>query len=416
MNENPEGTPNPLNPTPAAAPTPAPAPAPAPTAVPAPEPEQPGSIVEPAKKKNGKKIGIIIGVIAGVLALGGGVAAALMLTVFKPADAVPLAIEKALSGNYKYVALQGNISGTPTADSSFGVSSLNINFDAQVDMVSRSNSLSATIAASAGNEQDVSFNVEEAQVAGGDMFIKLDGLSESLGEYSSLIPGLNVVETIEGDWLRIGKDDFSSSEGMGILDNSSQCIANAMANASSYSNSLAENYKQNQFVTYSTNDIKLAKKNDTIYRLGFDSNKLASFLNSMNNSGLANELIACTGGSATNKDVTAADVEKLLSDFPTVYVEINGNNDITRAYFDASDKGFTADLTISYPSSVNVSEPSSYKDLSDYLSEILNSFYSGSNSFNFDFNEDDYDFDYDFDFDSDDYDFDFDLDFDDLDY
>ena len=225
MNENPEGTPNPLNPTPAAAPTPAPAPAPAPTAVPAPEPEQPGSIVEPAKKKNGKKIGIIIGVIAGVLALGGGVAAALMLTVFKPADAVPLAIEKALSGNYKYVALQGNISGTPTADSSFGVSSLNINFDAQVDMVSRSNSLSATIAASAGDEQDVSFNVEETQVAGGDMFIKLDGLTvgcvanrtEILGEDGKASDKFEARLSVNGCLKAADFVDFCDSFGIPIL-------------------------------------------------------------------------------------------------------------------------------------------------------------------------------------------------------
>lgn len=416
MNENPEGTPNPLNPA-AAAPAEPVAPvepvAPATPAAPA-EPEQPGSIVEPAKKKSGKKIGLIIGIIVGLLAIGGGTAAALMLTVFKPADAVPKAIEKLLSGDTnKYLSVEGNIIGTPSGTASSIVSSVNINFKAQLDMVAPANSVSATIAANIGDEMDISFNVDEVQVADGDMYLKLDGVSDALGEYSSMIPGLSTIELIEGDWLRVSKSDFSQSEGMGILDNSSQCLINAITNAPSYSNSLAEIYKQNQFVTYSTDNIKVDKKKNTIYRLGYNSDKLASFINAMSNSGFANDLLACTGGTATKQDVTASDVENIFSNFPTTYVEIDGNYNITRAYFDASDAGFIADLSIEYPSNVNIIEPDEYKNLSDYLSEILDNIYSGG-SYNFNFNIEDYGFDiedYDYDYD---YDYDFDFDFDSL--
>ncbi|MBR2658465.1 hypothetical protein IKD57_01025 [Candidatus Saccharibacteria bacterium] len=414
MNENPEGTPNPLNPA-AAAPAEPVAPvepvAPATPAAPA-EPEQPGSIVEPAKKKSGKKIGLIIGIIVGILAIGGGTAAALMLTVFKPADAVPKAIEKLLSGDTnKYLSVEGNIIGTPSGTASSIVSSVNINFKAQLDMVAPANSVSATIAASIGDETDISFNVDEVQVADGDMYLKLDGVSDALGEYSSMIPGLSTIELIEGDWLRVSKSDFSQSEGMGILDNSSQCLINAITNAPSYSNSLAEIYKQNQFVTYSTDNIKVDKKKNTIYRLGYNSDKLASFINAMSNSGFANDLLACTGGTATKQDVTASDVENIFSNFPTTYVEIDGNYNITRAYFDASDAGFTANLSIEYPSNVNIVEPNEYKNLSDYLSEILDNIYSGG-LYNFNFNIEDYGFDIeDYDYD---YDYDFDFDFDSL--
>ena len=111
MNENPEGTPNPLNPAPAdeaktdTAPV-EPAPAEAPAEAPAPVSEEPaGTVVEPVKKK---KTGLIVLIVILVLAIiGGAVAAILILNPFGNGngggsgggdkDAVSKAIVKLLS-------------------------------------------------------------------------------------------------------------------------------------------------------------------------------------------------------------------------------------------------------------------------------------------------------------------------------
>ncbi len=409
MNDNPVGTPNPLNPAPTEPVAPA-EPKPAEVATPV----ETAAPVEVAPKK--KKTGLIVGLIIGLIALiGGAVAAVLVLFVFnKSADAVPAAVTKVLSGEIKNFAINGVL--TANGEDSI-VSGLSVNLDAKLDVASMTNSVTANVDATIG-EMNLDFTFDERQVADGDIYIKVSGLADSVTSMltsalsqsgidcdeadcdtlveqmisGSEVSQLALIDAIEGEWLHADSSDFSRI-GSNITNNETQCLVNAIAGASNYDKNVAEIYKQNPFVTYSTENIAIAKKKDAIYKLGLDYAKMAGFVNAMQNSALANDLLACSGATATKKDVTESDIQQIFSNFPTVYAEIDNNNNFTRLYFTIDQIGLTADLAISYPDSVTVEEPSSYLEMSDYLTELMQSLGGLSSYGGFEVEDTEYDYD-----------------------
>lgn len=391
MNNDPVGTPAPTNPAPAAAPAPAPA---APATPSTPPVVQAGAPVAEAPAAPKKKTGLIITIIiAALILIGGAVAAVLVLFVFnKSADAVPAAMSKVLSGEVKNFALDGTI--TVSGNSNPVISGANISLSAKINTSSLENSIATNISANIGGI-DLSFSLDEERTAKGNTYIKLDGITDSLDSmmrsmleqsgidcsqmdcdtlisqaFSGSANQLAVIDTIEGEWLHADFDDSSVTT---ITDNKTQCLVNALSGASNYSDDIKNIYEQNQFVTYSTDNISIEKKKDTIYKLGIDNAKMASFINALNGSAFANNLLACAGDTATKKDVTESDVAQIFGNFPTVYVEIDGKNNFTRLYIASEETGLVADFAISYIDNVIVNEPDSYLEMSDYLSEIMQS-------------------------------------------
>ena len=414
MNDNPVGTPNPLNPapaTPAAPVKPAVPAAPVEPAVPATEPVATEVSGTSAPKK---KTGLIAGLIAGILVLGGAIAAVLIIFVFNgSADAVPAAVSKVLSGEVKNFAINGTInydgSGNPL------ISSLSVGLDAKINTSTFENEVIANVNANVSG-LDLNFTFNERKASDGDMYVKIDGLTDSVNSIlfsqsgvdcdevdcealmsqmmsDSQSSQLDLINSIEGEWLHTNLSDFSGV-GSNITDNTTQCLVNVLSSASNYSKDIADIYKQNSFVTYSTDNIPITKKKDTIYKLGMDYDKMADFLNAMKTSALANDLLACTGGNAINSDISASDVKQIFSNFPAVYAEVDGNNNFTRLYFEIS--GLTADLSVSYPGTISVEAPSSYHEMSEYLTDLIQSLggFSSYNAINtydiYDYGDDDW--------------------------
>ena len=382
MNDNSVGTPNPLNPAPAAEPA-----APAPVAEPVSEP------VVPKKKQTGLIVSLIIGLI---VLIGGAVAAVLVLFVFnKSADAVPAAIAKVISGEAKDYAISGTITAAGDDSSAFGGVSLTL--DAKINTASMTNSITADVNTSISG-MDLYFTFDERTVSKDKMFIKIDGVTDSITDLmmtmleengidcdemdcdaliDQMMEGAGsqfaLISNIEGEWLHIDSSEFSGI-GSNVTDNTSQCLIDAMSSASKYGDDIAALYKDNSFVTYSTENIPITKKKDTIYKLGLDFDKMANFANAMQTSAFANDLKACVGETATNKNVTAADLEEVFTNFPVVYAEIDNNNNFTRLYFSAEAINLVADLSISYPGTITVEAPSSYLEASEYLTDLLQTF------------------------------------------
>ena len=125
-----------------------------------------------------------------------------------------------------------------------------------------------------------------------------------------------------------------------------------------YKNEIVDAYKKNPFLKSSTKDLAIAKKNDTLYKIEFDYDKLANFVN---------EVSSKNGGSYS---VSASDLQSSLSSLGDIYVEIDGNNNFTRLYANGQD------LTITYPSNINVVTPDDYTT-SDSLMEIFSSMFGG---------------------------------------
>ena len=481
MNENPEGTPNPLNPVQGAAPegqapvneadateqpssaepaaeqpVPAEQPVVAEQPVPAePAMEQPLPAEQPVQEvaealeaveavadngapmkieadKKPKKTGLIIAIIFLVVAIIGGVAAALVvLNPFaKATDAVPAAISKLLKGEVpKNVTINGTTflsSGDPNSQ----FKSLAMVFNANINNQTNENYANAKITAELADGNGFGFEADEVHTAGGDLYLKLSNVYGELLEYygddvqssdvtdctgegvdcvnltetveancdsssescaltttttttemptgESLLDYIGVFDVINDEWIRIPNSNFSSVTDLAEINMPTQCLVDAAGKLNTYGKDLASAYDKNQFIEYSTDDIWLVANGDPIYRLSFNNDKLAGFINSMNNSGFINELLACVGGTATNMKVNGDDLAMITSYLPTIFVEINDNNDFTRVYLSVSTPdGLTsaaADLSFSYPANISIDEPASYIDINQALSMVLTNF------------------------------------------
>ena len=466
MNENPGGTPNPLNPNQTAAPAgpaprpgsaqpevpvppvappqpvrqtePVPAPAPA-----SPTPTQPtintmassrltevppelvakSSAVEPQKKS---KTGLVVALVFLFLLVAGGAAAAIyFLKPFGNKDAVPAAIAKLFSDSrQKIVSMSGTITSNnadTTTLSSTTPTSWSITFDSAINTVSAEQYVNADITATFSNESSIQFNANEIHTANNDLYLKLSGVADTLENYQSANlndatncfgdPDMNcddldcldaegnpvagydcispqqesaissfsqftrIFEAIDNQWVHIPSTTFSN---LGLMSSgSTQCLIDAAGNLGKYGSDFDTMYKNNPFITYSTDNLAIKQKKNQLYLLNFDADQLAGFINSMSTSGFMNELISCMGGAAINREVTADDLQNMLAELPTIYVEIDDQNNFTRTYLTMNNDGMTitADLSFTYPTSIVIEEPETYVEINTVLSQLYSGFY-----------------------------------------
>ena len=398
------------------------------------------SIVESStNKKKPLIIGAIILIMIAVIC--GAAAIAIFAFNSNGGDRVPKAIVKLLNGetsniiNVKgTITMDSNVDDV--SDGSSIITSYIIDFDGTFDAVSSVNKVSADINGEFISGKEATISVNELRDEAGDIFFKINGLKTLISDrpivtidnstdcvgmegmdscvttttttntttntatncvdgdpYTNCGPSEETTQTIstldilslysglfeavDNQWILVSGDFSEEMEGLNIFGNSSACIVNAMSTLPEYSKNLASTYNANQFITYSTNNLGISKKKDELYRIGFDADKLASFINALSTKGFMNELNACTGNVATNSTVTSEMVEKVLANFPAVYVEIDNNNNFTRVYFKANttmnDAATTvvADLAISYPAKVEITAPESYVDMSTLLNNAM---------------------------------------------
>lgn len=395
------------------------------------------SIVEPAGKK--KKKGLIIAaIIFLVLAIGCGAAAvAIVMMNNNGGDRVSKAIEKILDGKMpSIISAQGSITtnyDSVDEETSSLPTNYEIDFDGTFDTRSSLNKIAATINAEVAGQQ-ISLGLEEVEGENRDIYFKISGLSELMNtsentvkveadEKLELVTGVEengeaitetncvndstgntncstlvetpttisslellslysgVFEAVDDEWVAISDGFADTMKGLPIFDNSSACLVNAFGTLPKYSKDIIKNYDKNQFITYSTNNLEISKKKNPLYRLSIDNDKMSAFVNSLSNNGFINELNACVGDTATNDETASAMIKTIFANFPTVYVEIDDNYNITRAYFKANVEmaygvtmNVTADINLSYPASIEVETPDSYITMSELLNNLMSSF------------------------------------------
>ena len=390
----------------------------------------------PTPKKNKKGL-IALAIVFILLAIGCGVAAIIILNPFAKDDRVPVAIEKFLSGQTpSNVEAMGNIVvSNDTVEE--GLSYLNINLDAKFANATGENTATAAITADFADGTELDFDADEITVEDGTSYVKLTGVADSLKKGSSGLQttvlnseslttencvdngdgttncapsdttvqvdevtttcegdACNVVqqdtltqlgyaglvarmfEGVDGEWIRISQSSTSDEEG--IFNNTAQCLTNALSALPSQGPQIKSAYSANPFIEYSTENLGIAKVKDNLYRLSINEQKFTNFVNSLGNNSFANELLACTGGQATNDGVTLSEVTDMFNGFPTVYVEIDDQYLFTRIVFDGAFKNGSsvkADLKLSYPASVDIVEPTEYVDINVLLKAMLGDLY-----------------------------------------
>ena len=419
-----------------------------------------------------KKTGLIVAIATfAVLLIGGGVAAAIILLT-GGGDAVSKAMNRIMAGNTPAnVAIDGTIELRSNDDNS-PVESIKFDLDSNLVRNSMVNTSSATVTLSIKDMDDISFEFDEVYADNGELYLKLDGVSEALqnpglltmlnggtlntvnqpalnsepvdcaadgdttdcaapvegaevtaespeivaegtevtteiaepatncvtdgtgmtnctptttGSFDnsmleSLSAVLGIVDGIDGQWLRISSEEMGMVTSGGALPSSNvSCITGLVSDLNTGSTSAAEAYDKNPFVKSTTEGLTISKKNNPLYKLSVDSTKFADFVNSMDNSGLANDVYACLG-LQNNASMTAADVQKIVDSFPTIYAEVNSDNNFTRLYLegDSEEANMTIliDLSFTYPDSVNVNAPNDYQDFSTVLQTMFSGMYS----------------------------------------
>ena len=436
MNENPGGTPNPLNPNPGTVPAgagpvppaqpaqPAPAPAqpaatpvqpavvptqpvataPAQPAMPAEtlaEPSTKGSVVEPAKKS--KKSVVIAVILLLLAAIGGGVAAFFFLNPFK-GDAVPMALQKLIGdGKPENISVDGTIKMS-SSDENSAAQGVEIALKSGFSTTSANNYLSAKVNASLDDDSDFSFDIDEIHTANGNLYFKISNITDAIeelifdagcvegedgniicqGESETFTTTASVLSTfnkvfgvIDGNWIYAKDAELSGAANFIQANPATQCIIDAADKMGNYSDDFSKLYQDNPFVTYSTENLKIAQKKNQLYALSFDVDKLTSFLNSMSTAGLINDLMACSGGNAVST-VSREKVADLVDQLPEIYAEIDNDYNFTRVYLEFDDSEnknkIVADLSFSYPTSLNINEPTEYIPINDVVKNVFETF------------------------------------------
>lgn len=405
------------------------------------------SIVEPRNKKSKKPIAAILAAILLLVAVGCGVAAIIILKPFsRKEDAVPAAMSKLMGGAPSLTKIDGEITMTTDSQSS-AASSLQIVFEAGINSKSNESYVDATINAKLQYFGDFTFSANEIHNSDGNLYLKLGGIAKALqsyytdvesdqadtkpvnecgtGDYNVNCIGdlsettnctvanedgttncmtvealdyglsgvLGIIGVIDDEWIMIPDSEFSNITDL-LGDNGvTQCLIGAAGTLSEYGSDFTSLYNSHPFINYSTDNITVAKKENTIYRLTFDTSELTAFINAMGNSGFQNELNACMNALAVNTAMTEGNLETILAEVPEIYVEIDDENNFTRVYMtktisytngnqnisDTSEDSYsvalTADLSFSYPDSIAINEPTYYIEFNELLSRVLNQFY-----------------------------------------
>lgn len=387
------------------------------------------------KKKNGLFIGAIIFLF---LAIACGVAAALIFLNMDKGDAVSAAIEKIMDGKTPAnLAIKGEVNFDITYNES-PFSKINVDINSEAATTSRVNRVEADITANFRNGDElVKLNLAETYGANGDLFVKIDGITEAINAFTTrqqILNGGNVItsscvdeitgedvpcdnevletetteilpepesdpneqlvqtialfggiaEAVDGEWVKLPLDDVSGLISSDETDSDMKCLADLISDADQNSNTLNGLYKENPFIMSSKEKVSVASRQNPIYKIAIDEEKFANFVNESQKTEAISKFYSCVGYEKSK--ASAENIAEEFSKWPAIYVEIDGDSNFTRLYFemplkdDCEDRDgcvetdygtVTVDLDFSYPENINVPEPVEYKDFNQLLQGLM---------------------------------------------
>lgn len=367
MNDNPFETPNPLNsaepnnvqPAVPTSPMPQPIEQPIVSAEPKPiistEPTNPMGGAMPTMQAASlgtespvkpKKAGLIVGIIAAAVVFVGAIAAvSVLLLNSNSGDRFSEAIAKILNGNTpEKVEINGSLKINLAEGSRLEtLSDINLEINSKMNLSNFENSSSIKLSLIAAGQTGEA-SLEEIYVADKGLYAKIN----SLDFFGSELP-----EQAINKWIHVSDipESFSSLS----ADTTTKIISCISDNFSKID--LAKFYKANAFLTSSQKDITIERKNNPIYRIDIDHEKLASFMTSLISTKETKDIIfGCTEQVVNNSHITSEEnrvyeikADDLKTTIPSsFYVEINSNNDITRFYLKDSVAGVGVNYEVDF--------------------------------------------------------------------
>ena len=402
-------------------------------------PMEKAPVAEPVTPPKKKKTGLIIGIVAAVLvAVGCGVVAAIMLMgQGDPVSKAVLKLAEGKAPTN--VAVNGTIDVTPTdkdsvltnlkidlksdATTNSMINHTTANITASLDQMGKIEIEAEEVYAesgdlyikidgladainnlSAGTQQNYMvtdcISDEDAATNCLSEEMMVDTTTEESGlDMFDAFSG--IVEIIDGEWLRVSVDQLKAVTDSMDSNNSLSCLTDVAQEAKNSSNSIAELYRKYPFIGSTTEGVTVASKNSPVYRVMFDREKFTSYSDALKDSTIVKKAISCLGDDNVTINESAVDE---LDKLPNIYVEVDKDNNFSRVYFetalkstsnaicecddykecDCEDENDTeetvvanmkVDLGLTYPSSINVAEPTEYQDFVTVLQQIMMSSY-----------------------------------------
>ncbi len=350
------------------------------------------SVVEPAKRNN-KKRGLIIGAIVLIIIAIICASAAIAIFMLSGNDRVAKAIDKMLNGQMSsIVEARGTITSTsePTDAETViagATSSTNLDFDIIQDMASSMNKLDASMTSTYENGTEITLDVNGLTNKDGETFFRVSGLKDILGTLNTVNVSstsevvdastinfattfyAKLIDKIDGQWILTSGGFGDISNSLDLVDNTSFCIGEAIQSLPKYGKDFANKYRANSFITSSKDNLAIKSKKNELYRIGYNKEKMNAFMKSVSGNGLVKAINECS--STDNEETGSTLFEEIFANFPTVYVEVDSNNNITRIYFTTTveaggiSTNTKADIDLSYPSKLEIIEPSDYIESSN---------------------------------------------------
>ncbi len=157
------------------------------------------------------------------------------------------------------------------------------------------------------------------------------------------------------------------------LTGETQCAVDLVNGFSNNGNTIVEYYNQNPFISSTTEGVSVSSKHDTLYKVNFDAEKLQGFANNLTNIASFKDFLDCVD--APDEAITLQEVKDLIADLPVMYAEVNSDNNFSRVYIDVTDEetgtAGVIDLSISYPATIEVTEPADYIDLEEFVMTLM---------------------------------------------
>jgi len=252
------------------------------------------------------------------------------------------------------------------------------------------------------DDKSVNLQLGTVQMTDGVIYLKVSGIMDSMrglgleaDAEEEMEELLSALETIDGEWWRISVrdvlEDISGSREVADLYGS---LYNCALEAGTHDNSqiLTDLYKQNKFVKVAP--VKKIASDDgytdytaqawhNLYEITIDKEALASFINAIPDTAVAEELYTCYNNALAQYDpsatqISAADIDEISAsdiDIPTglhLFVEVSQFGHKIRsvwAYVDNEEWQNSFAVTLDYQTAA-VSAPSEYRDVTE-LFEIL---------------------------------------------
>lgn len=343
--------------------------------------------------KNRRKIRLIVaGVVALLVALGCGIAAALMFLNPEKADAVNSALYKIANGDASPMVVANGTVTVMSNGGDFPINDMTLSIEAGVDTITGVNSLSANMTASSPEEGErISFTLDQIRTLNGDFYLKTEKAAESSDvpdfmetifmSNEELASGGTILDKTlsgtSGEWVKIDKET-AAALGNAVRESwqgeSLECLANFTEKLDF--KSIADIYGRNRFIVATSEDLTMASRKDPIYKLSLDNERLIGFLDSVQDLNATRDLVKCMGygGGRFDSKKLVEQIENDSTLLPEVYVEVDNNLDFTRLYVNYNihpELSITIDFSFSYPTKMEVTEPNEYQDLSPVILESL---------------------------------------------